>query len=94
MALFFDQPWFDTRLAERGLTRAVLAAATGLTEADLTTGTKTFARLRGRSLSAIVACYKDGEAIPIMYRRLTDTFQKLGIDYEIILNGKLVFFLK
>jgi len=37
-----------------------------------------------RSLSAIVACYKDGQAIPVMYRRLTDTFRKLGVDYEII----------
>jgi len=37
-----------------------------------------------RSISAIIACYKDSQAIPIMYRRLTDTFHKLGIDYEII----------
>lgn len=35
MALFFDQLWFDARLAERGLTRGVLAAATGMSEADL-----------------------------------------------------------
>jgi transcriptional regulator with XRE-family HTH domain len=35
MALFFDAPWYDARLAERGLTRAVLAAVAGLTEADL-----------------------------------------------------------
>jgi len=35
MALFFDAEWFDDRLAERGLTRAVLAAAAGLSEADL-----------------------------------------------------------
>jgi transcriptional regulator with XRE-family HTH domain len=35
MALFFDQGWYDARLAERGLTRAVLAAAAGLTDADL-----------------------------------------------------------
>jgi transcriptional regulator with XRE-family HTH domain len=35
MALFFDQLWFDTRLAERGLTRGVLAAVTGISEADL-----------------------------------------------------------
>lgn len=34
--------------------------------------------------SAIIACYKDEQAIPIMYRRLTDTFRKIGIDYEII----------
>lgn len=35
MALFFDAPWFDARLAERGLSRAVLAAVAGLSEADL-----------------------------------------------------------
>jgi transcriptional regulator with XRE-family HTH domain len=35
MALFFDAAWFDERLAERGLTRAVLAAVSGLSEADL-----------------------------------------------------------
>lgn len=37
-----------------------------------------------RSVTAIIACYKDAEAIPIMYRRLTDTFRRIGIDYEII----------
>ncbi|MDO9223213.1 MAG: DNA-binding protein [Caulobacter sp.] len=35
MALFFDQSWFDARLSERGLPRAVLAAASGMSEADL-----------------------------------------------------------
>ncbi len=35
MALFFDQSWFDARLAERSLSRAVLAAVAGLTEAEL-----------------------------------------------------------
>jgi dolichol-phosphate mannosyltransferase len=37
-----------------------------------------------RSLSAIIACYKDIEAIPVMYERLSQTFKKLKIDYEII----------
>jgi uncharacterized protein YceH (UPF0502 family) len=35
MALFFDADWFDARLAERGLSRGVMAAAAGLAEADL-----------------------------------------------------------
>ena len=35
MALFFDQAWFDAKLAERGLSRRVLAAASGMSEADL-----------------------------------------------------------
>lgn len=36
------------------------------------------------SISAIIACYKDELAIPIMYERLTTTFKELNIDYEII----------
>jgi nucleoside-diphosphate-sugar epimerase/glycosyltransferase involved in cell wall biosynthesis len=36
------------------------------------------------SVSAVVACYKDNEAIPVMYSRLKETFTKLNVDYEII----------
>ena len=36
------------------------------------------------SVSAIIACYKDGQAIPIMYERLKKTFADLNIDHEII----------
>jgi len=36
------------------------------------------------SVSAIVACYRDGQAIPIMYERLKKTFEELKVDYEII----------
>jgi dolichol-phosphate mannosyltransferase len=39
---------------------------------------------RKNSVSAIIACYKDGQAIPIMYERLVKVFAKLGLDYEII----------
>jgi glycosyltransferase involved in cell wall biosynthesis len=46
--------------------------------------TKRSANPRRRSISAIIACYKDEPAIPIMYRRLTDTFKKLDVNYEII----------
>ena len=35
MALFFDAPWFDEKLEERGLSRAVMATVAGLSEADL-----------------------------------------------------------
>jgi hypothetical protein len=35
LALFFDAPWYDARLAERGLSRAVLAAVSGMSEAEL-----------------------------------------------------------
>lgn len=36
MALFFDAEWFDARLGERELSRLVMAAAAGISEADLT----------------------------------------------------------
>jgi len=35
-------------------------------------------------LSAVIACYRDAPAVPIMYKRLVDTFEKIGVDYEII----------
>jgi dolichol-phosphate mannosyltransferase len=37
-----------------------------------------------RSVSAVVACYKDAQAIPIMYERLKKTFAELKIDHEIV----------
>lgn len=41
-------------------------------------------RKEKNSVSAVIACYKDGQAIPIMHQRLTSVFQAAGIDYEII----------
>lgn len=39
----------------------------------------------GRSrLSAVIACYRDAEAIPVMHRRLSEVLSALGVDYEII----------
>jgi nucleoside-diphosphate-sugar epimerase/glycosyltransferase involved in cell wall biosynthesis len=35
-------------------------------------------------LSAVIACYKDAEAIPFMYERLSAVFKKINVDYEII----------
>jgi dolichol-phosphate mannosyltransferase len=35
-------------------------------------------------LTAVIACYKDAQAIPVMYQRLSDTFRKINVDYEII----------
>lgn len=37
-----------------------------------------------KKISAIIACYKDEQAIPIMHARLTDVFTKIKVDYEII----------
>lgn len=36
------------------------------------------------SLSAVIACYRDGQAIPVMYERLTKTLTEARLDYEII----------
>lgn len=40
--------------------------------------------IKNKKLSAVIACYRDAPAIPIMHERLTAVFQKLGVDYEII----------
>ena len=40
--------------------------------------------LANKKISAIIACYKDEQAIPIMHERLTATFARIGCDYEII----------
>ena len=55
-----------------------------LTDQEHAAATKKDPNIPGRSVSAIVACYRDEPAIPVMHRRLTDTFKKLDIDYEII----------
>lgn len=39
---------------------------------------------RRQKLSAIVACYRDAEAVPHMYERLQQLFTKLAVDGEII----------
>ncbi len=36
------------------------------------------------TLSAVITCYKDAQAIPLMHSRLTDVFSSLGVGYEII----------
>ena len=37
-----------------------------------------------QKISAVIACYRDALAVPIMYQRLTAVFAKIGVDYEII----------
>lgn len=39
---------------------------------------------RAVKLSAVIACYRDAPAVPIMHRRLVDVFSRLGVSYEII----------
>ena len=40
--------------------------------------------MKNKSISAIIACYRDEQAIPIMYQRLKSVFEKLKVNYEII----------
>jgi glycosyltransferase involved in cell wall biosynthesis len=40
--------------------------------------------MQKKKLSAIIACYRDAPAVPLMYHRLTVIFEKMGVDYEII----------
>ena len=37
-----------------------------------------------KKISAIIACYRDEQAIPIMHERLSKTFREIGCGYEII----------
>lgn len=37
-----------------------------------------------KKLSAIIACYRDAPAVPIMHQRLKAVFERIGVDYEII----------
>jgi len=75
--------WKVTTTLAQGLHETSLWVSR-MDEADFTRATKKDAKYRHRSVSAIIACYKDGKAIPYMHRRLTETFQKLNVDYEII----------
>jgi dolichol-phosphate mannosyltransferase len=89
--------WFAN--TEKAAQRLGWRAATGFREGLLLTtqwyrdledkekyhrSSKKFGLDTTRSVSAIIACYKDGMAIPVMYERLKATFEKLGIEYEII----------
>ena len=55
-----------------------------LSEEQMATATKHNPATRRRSISAIIACYKDDLAIPIMHERLSTVFKKIDVDYEII----------
>ena len=53
MALFFDPDWFDACLAERGLTREILAAACGLSDADMALVFKDQRELTAREVAVL-----------------------------------------
>lgn len=68
---------------EEGL-RSTAEWVRGLSDEEFVSSSKKEPDSRRRSVSAIIACYRDGQAIPLMHRRLTEVFRKLGVDYEII----------
>jgi dolichol-phosphate mannosyltransferase len=75
--------WEATTSLEDGL-RTAASSFAELSEDELARRSKKATGRRRRSVSAIIACYKDEQAIPVMYRRLKETFGRLGIDHEII----------
>ncbi|MES2632800.1 MAG: NAD-dependent epimerase/dehydratase family protein [Pseudomonadota bacterium] len=75
--------WQATTPLAQGL-KSMSGWVAQLSDADFSSSSKKEPASRRRSVSAIIACYKDAQAIPVMHRRLTDVFRKLGIDYEII----------
>ena len=40
--------------------------------------------MKNLTISCIIACYKDEQAIPFMYQRIIKTFEEIDADYEII----------
>jgi len=56
----------------------------GLSKEKFYTSSKRISKERKRSISAIIACYKDAQAIPVMHKRLEELFNKINVDYEII----------
>lgn len=75
--------WAPTVALDQGLRLAADWVAT-LSDDEFSGNTKRIHPDRKRSITAIIACYKDAQAIPVMHQRLTETFKRIGIDYEII----------
>jgi polyisoprenyl-phosphate glycosyltransferase len=75
--------WRAEVTLEKGL-KTLSEWVTTLSREEMANSTKVATSEKKRSVSAIIACYKDAQTIPIMHRRLTDVFRKLQIDYEII----------
>ena len=44
----------------------------------------TSSRGAGARISAVIACYRDAQAIPVMHERLTAVLSELGVDYELV----------
>lgn len=72
----------ETSLSE-GLTRTA-SWIRELSFDEVRVATKINTSIGRKSVSAIIACYKDAEAIPIMHQRLTAAFLSADVDYEMI----------
>lgn len=55
-----------------------------LSDDEMDGATKKGVSPRKRSVTAVIACYRDAQAIPVMHQRLTETFNRIKCDYEII----------
>jgi dolichol-phosphate mannosyltransferase len=75
--------WRATTPLTEGL-RKMAAWVQSVGEGGLEALSKKQRKPERRSISAIIACYKDAQAIPGMHQRLTATFRKIEVDYEII----------
>ena len=75
---------WHARISLRAGLRETAGWITSLSDEKMATATKRNPASRRRSISAIIACYRDEPAVPVMHQRLVDTFRKLGVDYEII----------
>jgi polyisoprenyl-phosphate glycosyltransferase len=69
---------------EEGVTRTLAWYSALPDKLDYERSSKLYALDLKHSVTAVIACYKDDQAIPIMYERLRSTFTKLRLDYEII----------
>ena len=76
--------WVPRTSFEQGLARTIEWYKTLPDKASYERSSKKFGLDTVYSVSAIVACYKDSPAIPIMYERLRAAFFRLNIDFEII----------
>ena len=75
--------WSERTVLKDGLVSMSKWVVT-LSDRQMAEATKKGSGRRRRSVSAVIACYKDGQAIPVMYKRLSETFRQLDVDYEII----------
>jgi dolichol-phosphate mannosyltransferase len=76
--------WRAKTALREGLTRTIEWYAALPDKERYHLSSKKFSLDTTYSVSAIIACYKDNQAIPILYDRLKKTFNKLKIDHEII----------